>query len=198
VYCPGTLLSGGIAYLTRRAKKGEIKVSHAFVVTGPNECIEANLPVGVVTSDLAREYLNRDDRVILFRKPKGLTAAAAQRIIKRARAQLGARFDVGGLAAEGMHGTYLGNLITTLFGTKPREVVARLLHQKGRWVCSELVAHCLRKEQRYRDKGVLARPAGTASPQELFEDDEAFETSSAAAGGRAPKPVKQRRTKVTH
>src|SRR5689334_19080252 len=144
VYCPSTLLSGGIAYFTRRAKKGDVKVSHAFVVTGRNECVEANLPAGVVVSDLAGDYLDRDDRVVLFRKPRGLTPAVARRVVASARAEVGAKFDVGGLVAEGMHGTITGNLITSLFGTGPREFVAGLLHQKGKWVCSELVAHCLR------------------------------------------------------
>ena len=100
VYCPGRLLSGGIAYLTRRAKKDAVTVSHAFLVTGPNECIEANLPAGVVTSDLAKEYLDRDDLIVLFRKPLGLTSAITRRLVSSARGQVGAKFDVGGIAAD--------------------------------------------------------------------------------------------------
>jgi hypothetical protein len=196
VYCPGRLLSGGIAYLTRRAKKNAVTVSHAFLVTGPNECIEANLPVGVVTSDLAKDYLDRDDLVVLFRKPLGLTSAIARRVVSSARAQVGAKFDVGGIAAEGMHGTFLGHLITSLFGDKPRELIAGLLHQDGRWVCSELVAYCLRQVPRYRERGVLVRPPGTVSPQELLEDSALFEPSPSAASRRAPRSVKRRRTET--
>lgn len=173
------LLSGSIAYLTRRDKKGDVTVTHSFLVTGPDECVEANLPVGVVTSDLAKEYLGRDDRLVLFRKPKGLTPAVARRLVARAKAQLGAKFDYGAFAAEGLTDSFLGHLVDSLLGGKPKKLLAGLLHQKGRYVCSELVAYCLRQEPRFREKGVLARPPGVLTPQELFEDGELFEPLSA-------------------
>ena len=175
VHSTGQLLSEGIAYLTRRDKKGGVTVTHTFLVTGTNECVEANLPVGVVTSDLAEEYLGREDRLVLFRKPRGLTPAAARRLVARAKAEVGAKFDYGAFAAEGLTDSFLGHLVDSLLGGKPKKLLAGLLHRKGRFVCSELVAYCLRKEPRYRNKGVLARPPGILTPQELFEDGELFE-----------------------
>jgi hypothetical protein len=181
VHSSGQLLSGSIAYLTRRDKKGGVTVTHTFLVTGPNECVEANLPVGVTTSDLAKEYLGRENRRVVFRKPRELTPAVARRLVARARAEVGAKFDYGGFAALGMTDTFLGHLVDSLLGGKPKELLAGLLHQHGHYVCSELVAYCLRKEPRYREKGVLARPQGILTPQELFEDGELFEPLSLPA-----------------
>ena len=170
-----SLLSTGIAYLTRRDKGGDIGVTHSFLVTGSDECVEANFPAGVVASGLAESYFDRDDNRVVFRKPKGLTPTMARRLVKRAKAQLGAKFDTAGMVAEGLGGTFLGHLIESLFGDKPKELMAGLLHENGRWVCSDLVMYCLREEPKFRDKGAVARPVGTVSPQTLFEDEELFE-----------------------
>lgn len=170
-----TLLSAGIAYLTRRDKASDIGVTHSFLVTGPAECVEANFPVGVVTSDLAESYLDRDGGKVIFRKPRGLTSAIARRVVKRAKAEVGARFDTIGMAAEGLGGTFLGHLLNSLLGDKPKKLAAKLLHEKGRWVCCDLVIYCFREEPKYRGKGVLAQPVGIVSPQTLFEDEELFE-----------------------
>ena len=140
--------------------------------------MEANLPVGVVITALTESYLGRDGGRVIFRKPKGLTPEVAQRVVARAKAEVGAKFDVAGMAAESLAGTFLGHLVNSLFGDKPKELMARLLHAKGRWVCSDLVLYCFREEPAYRGKGVLARPVGTVSPQALFEDNELFEPLS--------------------
>jgi hypothetical protein len=170
-----SLLSAGIAYLTRRDKVGGPCVTHAFLVTGPDECVEANFPAGVVTSRLSESYLDGDGGPVVFRKPRGLTPAVARRLVRRVKAEVGAQFDAAAMAAEGLAGTFVGHLLNSLFKDKPKELAARLTHRKGRWVCSDLVMYCLRGEPRYRGKGVLARPVGTVSPQTLFEDEELFE-----------------------
>jgi hypothetical protein len=170
-----SLLSTGIAYLTRRDKAGDVGVTHSFLVTGPDECVEANYPAGVVTSGLAESYFDQADGRVIFRKPKGLTKAATRRVVRRAKGEVGAKFDVAGMAAEGLGGTFLGHLVNSLFGDKPKDMVAGLLHQNGRYVCSDLVIYCFREEPKYRGKGAVARPVGTVSPQTLFEDEELFE-----------------------
>jgi hypothetical protein len=178
-------LSRGIAYLTRWEKAGAVTVSHAFLVTGPDECVEANMPAGVVVSGLAQEYFDRPDRQVIFRKPRGLTPSGARRLVRRARAQVGARFDFGAFAAAALAGTFLGHLLNSLFDGRPQAVTTRLLSRRGRWVCSELVAYCLRQEPRYRGHGVLTQPPGTVSPQALFEDEELFEPAAGRVGRSA-------------
>jgi hypothetical protein len=167
-------LSRGIAYLTRREKTGDVVVSHSFLVTGPDECVEANLPVGVVKTSLRDAYFDKGV-VVHFRKPRGLTPTIARRLVKTARAQVGAGFDFGLFVAEGLGGTFVGHLFNSFFSGKPHELMTSLLNQKDRWICSELVAYCLRSEPAFRGKGVLAHPPATVSPQGLYEDDELFE-----------------------
>jgi hypothetical protein len=124
---------------------------------------------------LAESYLDQDDGRVIFRRPKGLTPALARRVVRRAKAEVGAKFDTAELVAEGLGGTFLGHLVNSLFGDKPKELVAGLLHEKGRWVCSDLVIYCFREEPKYRGKGAVAKPVGTVSPQTLFEDEELFD-----------------------
>src|SRR4051794_19434929 len=38
------LLSFGIPSIPRRDKRGDIGVTHSFLVSGPDECVEANFP----------------------------------------------------------------------------------------------------------------------------------------------------------
>jgi hypothetical protein len=170
-----SLLSAGIAYLTRRDKLGDVRVTHCLLVTGPDECVEANFPVGVIRSSLTQAYFDQDGGQVIFRKPKGLTPAVARRVVRRAKAEVGAKFDTAAMAGEGLGGTFLGHLVNSLLADRPKKLVARLLHRKGRWVCSDLVCYCLGQEANYRGKGVLAQPPGTVSPQALFEDEELFE-----------------------
>jgi hypothetical protein len=169
-------LSRAITYLTRRDRVGDIIVNHALVVTGPDECVEANMPVGVVVNRLSEAYFDREDEgEVIFRKPKGLTAEIAERVAARAKSEVGARFDITGMVAEGLGGTFLGHFLNSLFDNKPRELMAKLLHEKGQWVCSDLAMYCLREQPEFRGKGVLTRPVGTVSPQALFEDEEVFD-----------------------
>ena len=48
--------------------------------------------------------------------------------------------------------------------------MAKLLHQHGRYICTDLVAYCLRQEPRFAPAEVLSRPPGTLTPQALFEE----------------------------
>jgi hypothetical protein len=169
------VLSAAIAYLTRRARKSGVTVTHSFLVTGRDECVEANLPAGVVKNRLSESYFEKEKATLVFRRPRGLTQAAARRVVRRARAEIGAEFDFGGFVAEGLNETFVGHLLNSLFGGKPRKGLSRLLHQKGRYICTELVAYCLRAEPAYRDCEVLNQPAGTLTPQALFESDDLFD-----------------------
>ena len=45
--------------------------------------------------------------------------------------------------------TFLGHLLDTWFNGKPRRTMSKLLHQHGRYICTDLVAYCLRQEAIY-------------------------------------------------
>jgi hypothetical protein len=170
-----TVLAQAIAAVTLPDREGDVIASHAFVVTGPDECVEANLPDGVVLSRLREAYLDRDDRWVVFRRPRGLTEDAARRVAERARAQVGTKFDFGGFAATAVAGSFVGQLLQTLGGEASRDALAGLLHQRGRFFCNDLIAFCLRPEPPYAGIDILRRPPGTVSPQALFEADEVFD-----------------------
>lgn len=79
------------------------------------------------------------------------------------------------IASQAIQGTFIGKLINSVFNGKPDELVSKLLNRDDRWICSELVAHCLQLQPEYADKGILLRPSDTIDPQELFEDPVIFE-----------------------
>lgn len=173
-YYNASIISIGIAYITRWAKMSDIKVSHTLVVTGDNECIEAHIQHGVVRSDLDK-YFNDPKCQIFFRKPTGLTDEVANELEKVAAKEVGTKYDIKLIAAEAMQGTHIGKLINRVFKSKPDRLVSKLLNKDDRWICSELVAYCLDGQSIYHDKGILDKPTETIDPQELFEDETIFE-----------------------
>ena len=163
----------GIAYMTRWAKISDIRVSHALLVTGENECIEARVQHGVVRSDL-KKYFDNPHCQIFFRKPIGLTGEIAARMKKLAEKQVGTKYDFNLIAAEALQGTVIGKFINTVFKGSPDRLVSKLLNEDNKWICSELVAYCLDEQPEYKGKGVLHNPTDTIDPQELFEDSVIF------------------------
>ena len=168
-----SLLSTGIAYFTRWARLGDIRVSHALVVTAENECVEALAGKGVVRSPLDR-YFNDPKTQIFFRKPRKCTPAVGRRIAATALAQVGTKYDNLVIAAQILEGSFLRRWMMSHFGTDPDRFVGRLMNRDSRWICSELAAYCLDCQPEYADRGVLARPNYAVNPQELFEDQEIF------------------------
>lgn len=173
-YYNSSIISKGIAYITRWAKMSDIKVSHTLVVTGDNECIEAHIKNGVVRSDLDR-YFNDPHCQIFFRKPIGLTDEVANELEKVAAKEVGTKYDINLIAAEAIQGTFIGKLINSVFKGKPDRLVSKLLNRDDRWICSELVAYCLDSQSIYHDQGILSKATDTIDPQELFEDETIFE-----------------------
>jgi hypothetical protein len=173
-YYDSSIVSIGIAYMTRWARMGDIKVSHTLLITGENECIEAHMENGVQRSDM-RKYFDDENRRIFFRKPVGLNEKIADNLERIAANEIGTRYDVDLIASHALEGSFIGQLINKVFDGKPDKLISKLLNHDDRWICSELVAHCLSGQKEYRHKGILRRPDETINPQELFEDEIIFE-----------------------
>ena len=173
-YYNTSVISRGIAYITRWAKMGDIKVSHTLLVTGKDECIEAHIKQGVVRSTLTK-YFDDPRCQIFFRKPVGLTSDIAKRIEAVAAAQVGTKYDTDLIVAEAAQGGIIGKLVNRIFHGKPDRLVSKLLNRDDRWICSELVAYCLDEQPEYHNQGSLHDPNETIDPQELFEDAVIFE-----------------------
>ena len=159
----------GIAYFTRFDQIGEIKVSHALTVTGPDTCVEALYTTGVTESPLSK-YFNSEDTIIFFRKPNHLDDAAARIIVNAVYEHVGDKYDTSLLAAQLYSGTFFGRLAALISDGKTDAFVAWLLDHPEAWMCSEYVAWALNKVPKLSGHGVLRYPATTINPQELFED----------------------------
>ena len=173
-YYNTSVVSKGIAYMTRWAKMSDIRVSHTLLVTGENECIEAHIKNGVERSDL-KKYFNDPNCQIFFRKPVGLNAKIAKKLKKVAEAEIGDIYDKNLILCHGLQATFLGKLVNKIFKKKPDRLVSKILNRDDRWICSELVAYCLSEHKAYKNKGILRHPEETIDPQELFEDTVIFE-----------------------
>lgn len=172
-YYKTSLISRGITYFTRWDRMGDIRVSHALVVVGENECVEAHMQKGVVRSALST-YFNNSKCQIFFRKPVGLSPTIADRIVTAAEREVGKTYDRSLIISEAAKGTFLGYLINRKFGGSPDRLVSQLFNKDNRWICSELAAYVLDEQPEYKNKGCLSNPNETIDPQELFEDDVIF------------------------
>ena len=172
-YTQSNVLSCGIAYFTRWSRMHDIKVSHALVVTGENECIEAHIKGGVKRSKLDT-YFHDEHCQIFFRKPKELTPRLAAAITQAAEELLGCAYDIDLIATQLKINSITGEFIRHRTLPNFEENVCQQRDHLHRWICSELVAHCLDRQPNYHYPGVLAHNDATNDPQELFENDAIF------------------------
>jgi hypothetical protein len=167
------VISVGIAYFENYHRLSDISVTHAFIVTGENTCIEALMGKGVVEDPL-QAYFNDPKTHIFFRKPADYTRDTGHRIAESARPELGKKYDDLLIAAYALRGSFFGRFVQDIFGKAPTTDLNDFLHTNGRWICSELAAHCMDVQPEYHRKGVLADGDFTIDPQELFEDEIIF------------------------
>jgi hypothetical protein len=168
------LISHGIAYFTRWERLSDIKVSHVFVVENAEHVIGAHAGTGVARASIG-ELFDDPGVQVFFRKPRYWTRDIGERIVSKARPEIGKEYDLSLILAGALQATFLGKFLNKIFGRAPDRFVSRLLNSEDEWICSELVAYCMDEQPEYRDVGILLHPNETISPQELFEDEEIFE-----------------------
>ena len=182
----GSWMSFTIGVLTRPHRRTQIPISHAFVVTGEDECVEAGFGEGVKWTKLSEGYFHNPDQYVVFRKPRGLTPEIADRICDLAERQIGTKFDYSILANALIQNTFLNLTIEKIPGLSVKDYLARIMDSPDRYLCSELAAYVLADQPEYEGLGVLAHPAGAIDPQRLFEDDVVFEPIKTTIGEPAP------------
>jgi len=166
------IFAHGTAWFTRWDRMSDIIVTHALLVTGENECVEA-VGSGVRKSDL-QSYFDDPECQIFFRKPRGLNDDIAERLKQKAYPEIGKAYDNTLIVDDALYGTLLGRLLNACTGGNVHDWLSRQMDEADKWICSELVAYCLDSQPEYRDKGILSHPNCAINPQQLFEDDEIF------------------------
>lgn len=170
---PG-IVSAGVAFAERWNRRGDIKVSHTLVVSGPDECIEAHLDEGVARVSLDK-YLGDPNCRIFFRQPRDWNPELGARIASAAATQIGCRYNTSLILAQAAADTWFGHWCNRVLRRWPDRIFSKALDRRGHWICSQLVAYALAQQPEFHERGILCQPLDTIDPQQLFEDDQLFE-----------------------
>lgn len=148
-------------------------VTHVLIVTGEDECVEAQLGQGVIKTTLSKYFTNPTTR-IYFREPTPWREDLGGRIVAAALAKVGFKYNDALIAEEAAYDSVAGHLLNTWLRDAPHLLLAKLLDNPGAFICSQLGSFCLASQPEFRGRGVLANPVDAISPQELFGDDAIF------------------------
>lgn len=169
----GNIVSCGITYFTRWFKLSEIAVSHALVVTGEDECVEA-LPSGVEKSKLSK-YFNGSNVQIFFRQPRGWTQEMGERIRQAAYKRVGRKYGYSNIAGQAVANSILGKVLSAVtFGWFGKAVLKVTDSQKTD-ICDETAYEVLKAQPELSGAKIFYRPSWETNPQQLFEDEGVFE-----------------------
>jgi hypothetical protein len=182
-YCPGYIgfihhlqpgfVSQGIAYFQGHPAYGDITVTHALVVSGEDECIEAQSS-GVKRATLT-QYFNDKTCAIVFRKPRNWHPSMGQIIVDEAAQHVGDRYAYTLILAQALSHSKLGRLLNRWWHDKPDAWVSRLLDYGCIEFCSELCAKALKAVPELRNQGILQCEPRMIDVQELFGSKAVFE-----------------------
>lgn len=160
-----SFISQGIAWFERWDRTSPIKVSHTFVVAGPDNTIEA-LAEGVVQSDLDK-YFNDPHVHVFFKKPKPFNSIIAKGIVIEASKHIGEKYCYSLIVADAIDRSFIGHMLGL-------NVTKYFEHRKEE-ICSQLVGEVLQEQPEISKYGCLQNPARMLTPQMLFEDPFIFE-----------------------
>jgi len=160
---PGTFLHNNIALETDRASQeaGRLVPSHALLITGPNQMVEATWP-NVHETELA-PLIEDPEALLWVCRPLGQTEAAINESVRLAR-------DIAKDKAPYDWQAHLGFLASDQDGAdgKPNS-----FQRDKAWFCSELVFFVLKATARLRavqwPEKVATWPKGFVSPDRLYD-----------------------------
>jgi len=167
-------IAEGIAWFTRQDRESAVKVAHVFIVSGPDECIEAHAGSGVIRASLEGRLAD-PCTIVCFKKPAGWSLDLGARIVAAAEPRIGEGYDGSLIVAHALNGSFLGRLVSHLTGDEIASKLVDLLDTQDEWICSELGAYVLNEQVEFAGVGVLSKPNASITPQELFDCDELFE-----------------------
>lgn len=140
-YTDNNIVSQGIAFFTRAEYEG-IVPSHCFIVKDKNTIVEAFFPY--VREHSIHDYLDDPHKIVFFKKPKDLTDKDINTILFLAILQVGHKYDTP------LFGYFLLRYFLRLLGRfEPNKDKPAWGDTLEGWVCSELVAYCLKTIDKY-------------------------------------------------
>lgn len=167
-------VSDAIEYGERAQRGGAMpSVTHALMVTGEGQCVEALLASGVTQAPLSK-YFDDPRQRIYFRKPNPIDPQIALRLAATALSKVGDKYDDLLIAEEAAADTILGRLINRIFKNWPHYLLSSWLARKNEFFCSYLDAYAMNAQPEYKGRGILSEPLSGISPQQLFDDGELF------------------------
>ena len=140
-YRDNNVISKGIAFFTREEYEG-IVPSHAFIVRDKQTIIEATWPEVKIT-DISH-YFDDPHVVVFFKKPVDLTPKDISDLVFNATFHIGRKYDTT------VFGYFVFRYILRLLGKlEPYKDKPAWGDTPEKWVCSELVAYCLKAIDKY-------------------------------------------------
>lgn len=199
-FTDGSFISAGIAWFTKwdrgtNPNVPNIPVSHVFIVSGENECIEATAPK-VMRSSLTKYFKAKHTHVV-FRKPVGLNADIADRIVSVAEARLGCTYGYALVVGHALANSCLGRLLGSITLGKSTNALENFFDSHRQYICSELGSTALSEQPEYAGKGVLVNPPYTINPVALFNTCDVFDPWACKIKGveaKVKKPCKKLRS----
>lgn len=169
------LISIGIAWFSREGwfKMSKHPVSHTFVVSGADECIEA-LPSGVVRSPLSK-YFNDPHCHVFFKQPRAYDPDLGASIISAAAEHLGDKYNFRLIAANFAAKCMAGRIVNKLSFGGWNRLLCWAASSKHLEICSTVVAQALNAQPELANKGCLHQPINTITPEDLRSDWVVFE-----------------------
>jgi len=175
-YTDKSFISVGVAWFTRWTKGGDVPhlpISHALVVTGDGQCVEAHIPK--VRRTALSVYFDDPHSHIVFRKPVGWTPEMGKAIAAAAEKRVDVPYGTALIAGHLLANSFLGKFLGVVTGGRSSRFFERLFESKRQLICSELAATCLREQPALAHLGLLdQKQSFEIDPQMLFQDDKLF------------------------
>ena len=171
-FTDNSFISQGIVYFTDWEAMSDIVVSHSFIVTDRDKCVEA-LGAGVVESPLIPRF--SDPHVhITIRRPVGLTIQRGMAIRTKAAQLLGTPYDFSLIGGMVVANSRLIRWLPTDIYMPYRRAVCQLFHTIGKLICAGASVKSLLAVLEY--VAALPEKYYVYDPQMLFENTEVFKT----------------------
>lgn len=182
-------ISAGIDWFERYDRlPGDPPCSHAFIITGQDQTIEAfadGVKYGTLTA-----YLNDPNVALFAKRAAGWTPDIGSSLVGAAARHLGERYNYGLIAALAISNSLAGHGLDLLTGGWFGHTVTAVADRKRADICSQLVAQAMRT--RYGSLGMLTLLDREVKPQRVYEDQVIYEGAPVelvAPGWTEPTPT---------